>query len=50
MCKGKLGSHLNSDRTVNMGQGSHVRNCTKIWCFMVLNNVRQYLLVKINLQ
>lgn len=47
MCNGKLGGHLDSDRTVNMGQGSHIHSCTKIWCFVVLNNVIQYPLVKI---
>lgn len=47
MCNGKLGSYLDNDRTMNMGQGSQIQNCTKIWYFMVLNYVLQFTLVTV---
>lgn len=47
MCNGKLGSYLDNDRNVSMGQGNHIQNCTKIWYSMVLNYIIQFTLVKI---
>jgi len=47
MCNSKLGSYLDSDRNVNIGQGSHIQNCTKIWYFVVSNYVIQFTMVKI---
>lgn len=47
MFNGKLCGYLDNDRNVNMGQGSHIQNCTKICYFMVLNYVIHFTLVKI---